>query len=1046
MEFPARSFPSLSKFLLVAAAIASSAVPAFAAASGTETSKYELGNVMFVGDSITHGVNSASYRWALHKILVDNGISYTSVGYKTGNYSGGVSAGTTYGGVAFNNVHTSQASARAWEISGRKSGSRFDGTNITNWLGQSDTTTGGSTYTGDTYDVDTFFMLIGTNDLLSDSVSSYETVYDNLLGSDRASGDIGTILDSMFESNSSATVYLLTIPCWTTHANSNDESYHEAVSTYNDELATFVSNYNSANGTNVVLIDINTGIIDVASETSFYGCSSMFNNPGTDGLHPNAQGDLIIAGNIAKALGYAGRTAGQTRLAGSSFETHISDFSSTLPSNVTLTGTSTTSDGALVLGGDSSTTSSLVATWASDTDFSSGFTVDFVLESLGDGSTDGWDTTTNLSITLGSDTLYGTLNINEAYIQWGDTVLYSYDMSTISESIRIAYVIGNALEGLSGGFYVWLGDQLIGEALSATSGSDYNGVTMTYTGSGTVTISSYSMDGTSAYAPTTTGITNTEDAFISSGAIVISAGEAQGVVDIASKIGSANEVTATASGTSVYAKTGSYTGSVYATVTDSTVLSGWYAAYGGSTGTTLTGDVGLILTGDCGGATTVFGAVNTGTVDGNVYISIDAENIAFTTFTSGTYQASVVGAYSASITGTFHLQISAGTFGSNIYGGIHTGSSNSIGSTEIYINGGTIEGSIYGGGVTGTIGTETTASASASSLIISISDDDSDDSSDSSGTATNVTITDGTVSGSVYGGGIGDTIYGDTSVTITGGTISGSVYGGGAGDTINGNASVTISNGVVGGSIYGGGSAGTITGNTSVTIIGDTVQIGGDVSAGGSGGTIAGDATLTIQDVTSEYTYTAKSLVSSDISGGSNVSGTRTLILDNVTTGSTALSATVSDFDAVSVVNGSYTTLTSLGGASTLTLEAGTTLTVSESVTTTSALSVINLGEGASLTIGLAEVAASALTVNLASTSFTLTSSDGMSEDTLSGITFLLDGEEVEMAIRIGDTNAQEASIILASSIPEPGAFGIIAGAFALAAAASRRRRKAHKA
>ena len=53
----------------------------------------ELGNVMFVGDSITHGVNSASYRWALHKIFTDNGISYRAEGVKTGNYSGGVTAG-----------------------------------------------------------------------------------------------------------------------------------------------------------------------------------------------------------------------------------------------------------------------------------------------------------------------------------------------------------------------------------------------------------------------------------------------------------------------------------------------------------------------------------------------------------------------------------------------------------------------------------------------------------------------------------------------------------------------------------------------------------------------------------------------------------------------------------------------------------------------------------------------------------------------------------------------------------------------------------------
>ena len=146
------------------AALAAAFPAATAAPAGTE-----LGNVMFVGDSITHGVNSASYRWALHKIFTDNGISYRAEGVKTGNDSGGVTAGTSYGGQIFNNEHSSQASARAWEISGRSNGSRFDGSNINNWLGLSGTKANGSAYSGQTFTgdntPDTFFMMIGTNDL-----------------------------------------------------------------------------------------------------------------------------------------------------------------------------------------------------------------------------------------------------------------------------------------------------------------------------------------------------------------------------------------------------------------------------------------------------------------------------------------------------------------------------------------------------------------------------------------------------------------------------------------------------------------------------------------------------------------------------------------------------------------------------------------------------------------------------------------------------------------------------------------------------------------
>ncbi len=124
-------------FLVAAASALATCVPALGAASGAAVSDTNLGNVMYVGDSITHGVNSASYRWALHKIFADNGIRYDGVGYRTGNLSGGVATGTTYGGVSFSNAHSSQASARAYEIAGTQAGGRFDYTNIQNWLGQS---------------------------------------------------------------------------------------------------------------------------------------------------------------------------------------------------------------------------------------------------------------------------------------------------------------------------------------------------------------------------------------------------------------------------------------------------------------------------------------------------------------------------------------------------------------------------------------------------------------------------------------------------------------------------------------------------------------------------------------------------------------------------------------------------------------------------------------------------------------------------------------------------------------------------------------------
>lgn len=112
----------------------------FSTVASASVSDGNLGNVMYVGDSITHGVNSGSWRWAMHKIFADNGISYTEKGIMTGNYSGGVAAGTSYGGRIFQNLHSSAASARTYEIAGRTNSSsygRFDGSNIKNWLGLS---------------------------------------------------------------------------------------------------------------------------------------------------------------------------------------------------------------------------------------------------------------------------------------------------------------------------------------------------------------------------------------------------------------------------------------------------------------------------------------------------------------------------------------------------------------------------------------------------------------------------------------------------------------------------------------------------------------------------------------------------------------------------------------------------------------------------------------------------------------------------------------------------------------------------------------------
>mgnify|MGYP003877367809 CR=1 FL=1 len=210
----------------------------FTTVASASVSDGNLGNVMYIGDSITHGVNSGSWRWAMHKIFTDNGISYTEKGIMTDNFSGGVAAGASYGGKIFQNVHSSAASARTYEIAGRANGSnygRFDGSNIKNWLGLSTEKTKGGTYAGQTFTgadkPDTFFLLSGTNDLLSDGnnatlANRLDSVSQNLLN------DMDTIVEAMFQANEHANVIILTIPCWTRHSNGNSDATHQACLLY----------------------------------------------------------------------------------------------------------------------------------------------------------------------------------------------------------------------------------------------------------------------------------------------------------------------------------------------------------------------------------------------------------------------------------------------------------------------------------------------------------------------------------------------------------------------------------------------------------------------------------------------------------------------------------------------------------------------------------------------------------------------------------------------------------------------------------------------
>lgn len=447
--------------------------------------KQDLGKIMFVGDSITHGHSSASYRWALHKLFTDNKMSYESLGIMTGNQQGtvgNVDPDTSYAGVAFTNVHSAQSSARAWEIVGRKEGPRFNGTNIMNWLGQADTTCSAAAYSDATYVGDDapqyFFMMIGTNDMLSDHGNDLEanakTVVPDL------QKDVDGIIKCMRKANKDARITLTTIPVWSDRKGVDAAGTHTTVEKYNEALK------KSAKAKKITVVEINKGLQDPSEQRPFHGHADLF---AKDGLHPNDQGSLIIAGNIAQSMGWAGRTMGLERKAASEFSVSFAKDKNDFTLNQAKT------KGASIL--LSCKAGSSISYHAADTKLMS---VEMNVR-FGDGAKKGWSADDSLSITLGNEGVTGCLTVTESYLKWGERVIFCGDMAKLSTPLRMSYVAGDAKAGIAAGFYIWLGDMLVGEALEPLA-SEIQGLKIECQGkASSALISGLSISPETAYAP-----------------------------------------------------------------------------------------------------------------------------------------------------------------------------------------------------------------------------------------------------------------------------------------------------------------------------------------------------------------------------------------------------------------------------------------------------------------------------------------------------------------------------------------------------------------
>ncbi len=695
-----------------------------------------IGRVTFLGDSITHGVNDQSYRWQMFKILTDNGIENEIVGPREGYYNAPEhteDAGNTYGGADFANVHLAQASGRTHNIISGSTSYTANGTPYSSGVNYGGHSTAS---TAENFNSNTWFCMMGTNDLLSDTPNSgpttaqYATQMQKVLGGtvtyDSANdkynwtaseywGTMSTIVDDVYTDGD--TFYMLSITPWGSHSNHNRDMDHYAGAEFNRNLEEWTKAYSSQTGKNVVFVDVTRGMIDQTSSTRYMGHNAFFNSS-SDRLHPNDQGSIIMAGNLARAMGIGGRTAGLERSGTSGWE------------GATI---GTVADGSSLLVAENAFT------------MADGYTIDFSA-SFGNGATDGWLGVGNaLSISLGDGTNSGTLNLSEGYIMWGSDVLFCWDNSTLANegNLRVAWHNGNAADNVLSGYYVWLDDMLIGQGLNATTGIGLNGILISASGAeGTITGLTWADQ---AYAPTTSGLYSAENAYLTKQ----DAASINGfVANLHSGKDFTNAAESSLAGNSLVSSADS------AKTVKLTASSGWV----GMTNLANSGEVNVQLTGQVNN--TVFAAMNAATGGDLTLELIEGSSIGNGIYNGQT--AAIAGSYGGGDAASFHLYMNGGTVGGDVVGGSINGDGK-LGEVKLVLNGGEVSGNIIGGSK---VNGATVDNAS-------------------------ITVSGGKITGNINAGGDAGTI-GNVDILITGGEITGNITKGNASRKEGAATSVTV--------------------------------------------------------------------------------------------------------------------------------------------------------------------------------------------------------------------------------------------------------------
>lgn len=221
--------------------------------------------------------------------------------------------------------------------------------------------------------------------------------------------------------------------------------------------------------------------------------------------------------------------------------------------------------------------------------------------------------------------------------------------------------------------------------------------------------------------------------------------------------------------------------------------------YGG--GNEAAGNAGTITIGCTGGEGEgigdVYGGANAADINTPITLNITGGNIKRVFGGNNT---------SGAINGDIQVNVDwTGTCGVNALGNVYGAGNQAAysGDTEVNILNGTVTGSVYGGGlgatavVTGTTKVNIDGSAEGHSVAVTQNVLGGGDAAAVTG-STDVNIINGAISRSVFGGGNAAGVSENGVVDVTGGTIARGVYGGSNASGTVGNTTVTLANGTIG--------------------------------------------------------------------------------------------------------------------------------------------------------------------------------------------------------------------------------------------------------